>query len=127
MIGRAPTKRVAGAARVVLRLFVTGATPSAQRARACLDEVCAELRQAEGQSAVELQVVDVLSDPESAIMDNVFATPTVIRVAPAPSRRLFGDLSSPEMVMIGLQVAPEPAAAPPPQREASVALGGRAY
>ncbi|MDX2224476.1 MAG: circadian clock KaiB family protein [Rhodospirillaceae bacterium] len=106
--GRKISRRTAGSARVVLRLFVTGATPSAVRARACLNDVCAELRQAEGDAAVDLQVIDVLSDPESAIMDDVFATPTVIRVAPAPGRRLFGDLSSPEMVMIGLQIAPEP-------------------
>jgi len=42
-----------------------------------------------------------------ALLDQVFATPTVIRVSPGPARRLFGDLYSPEMVMIGLQLSPE--------------------
>ena len=99
-------------ARVALRLYVTGATPSAERAKACLKTVCDDLRRRRSESggspaAVDLQVIDVLSDPESATMDDVFATPTVIRVAPAPTRRLFGDLSSPEMVMVGLQIAPD--------------------
>lgn len=98
--------------RVALRLYVTGATPSAERAKACLKTVCDDLRRRRKEtggspSSVDLQVIDVLSDPESATMDEVFATPTVIRVAPAPTRRLFGDLSSPEMVMVGLQIAPD--------------------
>lgn len=96
-----------GSNRVALRLYVTGQTPSAERAKACLVQVCDDLRRS-GHSNVDLKVIDVLSDPESAVMDDVFATPTVIRVAPAPARRLFGDLSSPEMVLVGLQIAPEP-------------------
>lgn len=93
--------------RVVLRLFVAGATPSAEKAKAALVTICEELDAAMPGAQVELQTVDVLSDPDTALMDNVFATPTVIRVSPGPSRRLFGDLSSPEMVMIGLQLSPE--------------------
>ncbi|MBL8629047.1 MAG: hypothetical protein JNM81_05435 [Rhodospirillaceae bacterium] len=93
--------------RIVLRLFVAGATASAEKAKSALDTICADLRSSDITSSVELQVVDVLADPDTALMDQVFATPTVIRVSPGPSRRLFGDLSSPEMVMIGLQLAPE--------------------
>ncbi|MBL8645352.1 MAG: circadian clock KaiB family protein [Rhodospirillaceae bacterium] len=93
--------------RVVLRLFVAGATPSAEKAKTALDTICTDLRAAAPGASIDLQVVDVLADPDLALMDQVFATPTVIRVSPGPSRRLFGDLSSPEMVMIGLQLAPE--------------------
>ena len=93
--------------RVVLRLFIAGATDSAEKAKAALETICADLRSADVSSSVDLQIVDVLADPDLALMDQVFATPTVIRVSPGPSRRLFGDLSSPEMVMIGLQLAPE--------------------
>lgn len=92
------------ARRVALRLYVTGQTPSAERAKLCLASVCDELAR-DGQWTVDLKVIDVLSDPESAVMDEVFATPTVIRVAPVPTRRVFGDLSSPEMVLVGLQIA----------------------
>ncbi|MCB2109251.1 MAG: hypothetical protein KDE14_16190 [Rhodobacteraceae bacterium] len=91
--------------RVALRLFVTGATPSAERAKACIAQVREDLRKQ--CVTVDVQVIDVLSNPDAAAIDDVFATPTVIRVSPAPGRRLFGDLSSPEMVMIGLQILPE--------------------
>jgi circadian clock protein KaiB len=95
--------------RIALRLYVTGQTPGAERAKACLASVCEDLRRGGANRTVDLKVIDVLSDPESAVMDEVFATPTVIRVAPAPTHRLFGDLSSPEMVLVGLQVLPETA------------------
>ncbi len=93
--------------RIVLRLFVAGATASAEKAKSSLEAICADLRSSDMTASVDLQIVDVLADPDTALMDQVFATPTVIRVSPGPSRRLFGDLSSPEMVMIGLQLAPE--------------------
>lgn len=93
--------------RVVLRLFVAGATASAEKAKAALEAVCDDLSTVNPTTEVSLQIVDVLADPDIALMDQVFATPTVIRVSPGPARRLFGDLSSPEMVMIGLQLAPE--------------------
>lgn len=93
--------------RIVLRLFVAGATASAEKAKTALATVCDDLKAVNGCADVELQTIDVLSDPDIALMDHVFATPTVIRVSPGPARRLFGDLSSPEMVMIGLQLAPD--------------------
>jgi circadian clock protein KaiB len=95
--------------RVALRLFVAGSTVSAEKAKAALQVVCEELRAASPNVDVDLQTIDVLSDPDTALMDQVFATPTVIRVSPGPARRLFGDLSSPEMLMIGLQLSTEPA------------------
>jgi circadian clock protein KaiB len=99
------------APRVTLKLFVAGATPSAERAKASLTAVCEQLRVRDPACRVDFEVHDVLVDPDVAILNNVFATPTVIRIAPGPTRRLFGDLSSPEMVMIGLQLAPETATA----------------
>lgn len=95
--------------RIVLRLFVAGATVSAEKAKTALETVCRDIRGTRPTDDVDLQIVDVLADPDIALMDQVFATPTVIRVSPGPARRLFGDLSSPEMVMIGLQLAPESA------------------
>jgi len=97
--------------RIVLRLFVAGATASAEKAKAALETICTEFRTTTPATSIDLQIVDVLSDPDLALMDQVFATPTVIRVSPGPARRLFGDLSSPEMVMIGLQLLPEATAA----------------
>ena len=92
--------------RVSLRLFIAGSTSSSEKAKAALRMVCDDLRARQPDMDVSLNVIDVLTDPDSALMEQVFATPTVIRVSPGPSRRLFGDLSSPEMVMIGLQLSP---------------------
>jgi circadian clock protein KaiB len=92
--------------RIALRLFVTGSTASSEKAKQSMGAVCADLRARHPALVVSLDIIDVLVDPDSALMEHVFATPTVIRVAPGPARRLFGDLSSPEMVMIGLQISP---------------------
>lgn len=96
--------------RVVLRLFIAGATSSSEKAKAALNTICEEQRAARPEASIDLEIIDVLTDPDSALLDQVFATPTVIRVSPGPARRLFGDLSSPEMVSIGLQISPELAA-----------------
>ena len=80
-----------------LRLYVTGQTPGAERAIATLEEV---LKEFEGRLQVE--VIDVLEDPISALNDDVYATPTVFRISPEPVRRLFGDLSRKETIINGL-------------------------
>jgi len=80
-----------------LRLYVTGQTPSAARAVATLQDV---LKEFEGRMQVE--VIDVLEDPISALNDDVYATPTVFRISPEPVRRLFGDLSRKETIIEGL-------------------------
>lgn len=82
---------------ISLRLYVTGRTPSAERAIATLEE----LRKDFG-GRVSVQVIDVLDDPVSALNDDVYATPTVFRITPEPVRRLFGDLSRKETLIIGL-------------------------
>ncbi len=80
-----------------LRLYVTGQTPGAERAIATLEE----LRKDFGER-ISVQVIDVLENPVSALNDDVYATPTVFRMTPEPVRRLFGDLSCKETLMIGL-------------------------
>ena len=85
----------------LLRLYVTGRTPSAERAIAALTALADE-------TPITLQVIDVLDHPEAAMRDQVFATPTVIRVKPGPTRRVFGDLSSKEMLQVGLQLFEDP-------------------
>ena len=82
---------------IKLRLYVTGPTPSAARAVATLDDV---LKEFEGR--MEVEVIDVLEDPISALNDDVYATPTVFRISPEPVRRLFGDLSRKETIIDGL-------------------------
>ncbi len=80
-----------------LRLYVTGQTPSAERAVAAMKE----LEKAFG-SRLTVDVIDVLDDPAAALNDDVYATPTVFRIAPEPVRRLFGDLSRIQTLIEGL-------------------------
>jgi circadian clock protein KaiB len=61
--------------------------------------------------SVHTEIIDVLNDPERAIKDKVFGTPTLIKDAPEPSLRVLGDLSDPRriLVLFGLlEVRPEP-------------------
>jgi circadian clock protein KaiB len=80
-----------------LRLYVTGQTPSAERAIATLDELRKEFGE-----RMTAEVIDVLDDPVSALNDDVYATPTIFRMAPDPVKRLFGDLSRKETLIVGL-------------------------
>jgi circadian clock protein KaiB len=89
-------------ATYVLRLYVTGATPRAQVAIANLRRICEqELR---GQYALE--IIDVLENPQLAEDEKILATPTLIKQLPPPLRRVIGDLSDKEKVLLGLEVQP---------------------
>ena len=85
---------------IKLRLYVTGQTPSAERAIATLEDV---LKDFDGR--MQLEIIDVLEDPISALNDDVYATPTVFRISPEPIRRLFGDLSRKETIIAGLELS----------------------
>jgi circadian clock protein KaiB len=105
---------------VHLRLYVTGHTVSAKHARAALSEIERRVSARWGRGAVITEIIDVLESPEMAAEDQVFATPTLIRIAPAPTIRLFGDLSSPTKLMAGLQLAPARAARSKPPAQKAV-------
>lgn len=83
---------------VLLKLFVTGRTPGAMRARQAVESLL-ETRPSDG---IHIKIVDVLADPNAALTDNVYATPTIIRSGGGIERRLIGDLSSVEKLEIGL-------------------------
>jgi circadian clock protein KaiB len=84
-------------------LYVTGTTPRAQLAIANLKRICEE----DLRGQYELQIIDVLEDPQLAEDDKVLATPTLIKRLPPPLRRVIGDLSDKEKVLLGLEVRPE--------------------
>ncbi len=86
--------------KILLKLYVTGTTSSAQKAKSAISD----LIQSNPDANIQLKVIDVLSDPEGAMTDNVFATPTVIRSGMGLERRLVGDLSSVEKLQIGLLI-----------------------
>jgi circadian clock protein KaiB len=86
---------------VLLRLFVTGGSQRSLRAIEAVRAMCAEFLN----NSVRLEVVDVLSQPDIAETERILATPTLIRQAPGPARRLVGDLGEPGRVieLLGLQ------------------------
>jgi circadian clock protein KaiB len=90
-------------ATYVLRLYVTGTSPRAQVAIANLRRICdQDLR---GQ--YDLEIIDVLKDPQLAEDAKILATPTLIKDLPPPLRRVIGDLSDKEKVLLGLEVRPD--------------------
>lgn len=98
------------APRYLLKLYVTGKTAKSEVAIANLRRLCAE----ELDGRYELQIIDVLEHPEAAETDKILATPTLIKRLPPPLRRVIGDLSDRQKVLLGLEVRPE---LPSPDRD----------
>lgn len=97
----------------LLKLYVTGTSPRTERAVANLRRICEnELR---GQ--YELEIIDVLQHPQVAEDDKILATPTLIKQLPPPLRRVIGDLSDTEKVLLGLEVQPTSTAPKQPERD----------
>ena len=90
---------MAAGAVYILTLYVTGQSVRSQRAVANLRSLCDVLG-----AACELTIVDVLERPQMAEDERILATPTVIRRRPLPPRRIIGDLSDPQTVMLWLDL-----------------------
>ena len=82
----------------VLRLYVTGLTTRSTQAIDSIKDICEE----ELKGRYELEVIDLAKQPELAKEDNIIAAPTLIKKLPLPLRRLIGDLSNRERVLLGL-------------------------
>ena len=91
-----------------LKLYVTGRTVSAERARQALRDLERRLNTPGREVAVCSEVIDVLDAPDEAARDQIFATPTLVRVYPGPAVRLFGDLSSVDKVIAALKLDTTP-------------------
>lgn len=81
-----------------LKLFVTGQTPRSTYAIANLNRICQEVLLDE----CDMSIIDVLEQPDLAEEEKVLATPTLIKIAPPPARRVIGDLSDLRKVRWGL-------------------------
>jgi len=88
----------------LLKLYVTGQTPRSVRAIANLRRICKE----ELGGRYELIIVDILERPQLAEDERILATPTLIKELPPPVRRIIGDLSAAEKVLLGLDLQPYP-------------------
>ncbi|MDP4025392.1 circadian clock KaiB family protein [Methylobacterium sp. NEAU 140] len=84
--------------RYLLRLFVAGTAPRSLRTVESLRRIC----EAHLAGRYELEVIDIYQQPELAERDGVVAAPTLVRAAPAPVRRITGDLSDPGRILRGL-------------------------
>jgi len=94
----------------VLKLYVTGSNPRAELAVLNLRRICEQ----ELAGKYELQIIDVLENPQLAEDEKILATPTLIKQLPPPLRRVIGDLSDTDKVLLGLEVrSPTPAPASP--------------
>jgi circadian clock protein KaiB len=83
-----------------LRLYVAGRTPKAIRAFANLRRICEE--HLEGRYQIE--VIDLLENPQLGRGDQILALPTLVRRIPVPIKKIIGDLSNTERVLVGLDI-----------------------
>ena len=88
--------------KVLLKLYVTGQTPKTERAIANLRRICEE----DLGGRYQMAVIDVLERPQLAEDEKILATPTLIKMLPRPLRRVIGDLSDTEKVLLGLDLQP---------------------
>jgi len=92
-----------GTERFVLRLYVAGNSPRSQVAIENVKQLCDEYLH----DRCELEVIDIYQDTTVVPEDLVLAAPTLIRRLPLPLRRVIGDMSAKEKVLVGLELIPK--------------------
>ena len=101
--------------RYLLRLYVTGTTPRSARAIQNIRAICEEKLQGN----YDLEVIDIYQHPERAKPEQVVVTPTLVKKLPLPVRKLIGDLSDAERVLVGLNIVPQETAKPEKDSDAT--------
>lgn len=86
--------------KYLLKLYITGRTPRSQQA---IDNLRG-IMEAELAGRYELEIIDILEKPQLAEDEKILATPTLIKELPPPLRRVIGDLSDKEQVLLGLDL-----------------------
>jgi circadian clock protein KaiB len=92
----------AAASRWNLRLYVAGQTPRSITAFRNLKNICEEYLKGE----YHIEVIDLMENPTLARGDQILAIPTLVRKLPQPIRKIIGDLSNTERVLVGLDIQP---------------------
>jgi len=85
-----------------LKLYIAGKTPKSLTALNNLKRYCEEHLQGK----YRLEIIDLLQKPQLAEGDQIFAVPTLVRKVPVPIRKIIGDLSDEEKVLVGLNIVP---------------------
>ena len=86
----------------ILRLYIAGQTPKCMTAFNNLQKICED--QLKGKYIIE--VIDLIDDPRLSREHQILAVPTLVRKLPVPVRKIIGDLSNTERVLIGLDIKP---------------------
>jgi circadian clock protein KaiB len=90
--------------RFELRLYVAGQSPKAARAFANLRKICEEHLA----DRYSIEVIDLVENPALGRGDQILALPTLVRKLPTPIKKIIGDLSNTERVLVGLDLRPRP-------------------
>ncbi|MGZ5610257.1 MAG: circadian clock KaiB family protein [Methylobacter sp.] len=83
-----------------MKLYIAGKTPRSESAIQNLRKICEENLD----EKYEIEIIDILERPQLAEDERILATPTLIKSLPPPLRRLIGDLSETEKVLVGLDI-----------------------
>jgi len=97
------TVQKSGEERYVLRLYVTGMTPRSTQAVKNIKEICENNLK----GRYELEVIDIYQQPGFAREEQLIAAPTLIKKLPLPLRKLIGDMSNTERILVGLDLRPK--------------------
>jgi circadian clock protein KaiB len=98
--GRRAARKIQAAEVYVLKLYVAGLSPKSTTAIANLNKICEKNLQ----GRYQLEVIDLYQQPQLAEGEQIIAIPTLIRTVPPPLRRIIGDLSNTEHVLVGLDI-----------------------
>jgi circadian clock protein KaiB len=90
------------AAHYQLRLFISGSTARSSRAIQSIRALCEEKLQ----GRYDLEVIDIFQHPEEVKPEQIVVTPTLVKKLPLPFRKIIGDLSDKERVLVGLSLSP---------------------
>lgn len=82
---------------LLLRLYVAGYAPNSQKAIANIKAICAS-----HYDGAKLEIIDLLDNPHRALADGIIVTPTLLKVFPLPLRRVIGNLSETNQVLLAL-------------------------
>jgi len=88
--------------KYMLRLYIAGNTPKSTAALINLKKYCEQHLK----NQYEIEVIDLLLNPQLAAGDQILAIPTLVRKVPVPVRKIIGDLSNEEKVLVGLDLRP---------------------
>ncbi len=89
--------------KYILKLYIVGSNPACELALKNVKELIAQ----ESKTVFQLEVIDVIKNPQLAEDDKILAVPTLIRKLPEPIQKIIGDLSDKEKVLLGLNLIPQ--------------------